>query len=77
MKWYWWVLIVVIIAVIISVIVIKQRNKAKDPLAKLTDEDLKGILLAGNQISGAEIEAMNRDQLIDSIQKGGYLLNKV
>lgn len=76
MKWYWWVLIVVVILVI-SIIAYKKLNKPKDALANLTDEDLRGILLAGNQISGAEIDAMDRAQLIDAIQKGGYLLTKV
>lgn len=40
----------------------------------LTREQMQSILLAGNKISGADIEAMTDAQLLAAIQAGGYKL---
>lgn len=64
------VLVVLIIAGLIYFFVIKKDNPED-----LSDAQLKDILLKGNKISGWDIEAMNRAQLIAAIKQGGYKIS--
>lgn len=61
------VLVILIITGLIYFFVIR-KSKPED----LTDAELREILLKGNKISGLDIEAMSRIQLLAAIKQGGY-----
>lgn len=76
MKWYWWVLIVIVL-IIIGIYLYKRNNPktTTDPFSSLSDEDLKNIIF--NRDENANVDGMSRGELISSVQKSGYLLQKV
>lgn len=61
---------IIIIGGLIYFLVIKKK-KPED----LTDDEMRDILLKGNKIAGADIEAMTRTQLISEIKAGGYKIS--
>lgn len=61
------IIVILIIAALVWFFVIR-KPKAES----LTDAELRDILLKGNKISGWDIEAMSRMQLIAAVKQGGY-----